>query len=88
MQYQIEMDRLQNEQEVAYNVYNQLAQQLELTRSKLLERTPVVVVVEPPILPYKASHPKKMMMGLLYVFLAFFGTAFWIILKERILDKQ
>ena len=88
MQYQIEMDRLQNEQEVAYNVYNQLAQQLELTRSKLLERTPVVVVVEPPILPYKASHPKKMMMGLLYVFLAFFGTACWIILKERILDKQ
>lgn len=87
MQYQIEMDRLQNEQEVAFNVYNQLAQQLEITRSKLLESTPVVVVVEPPILPYKASSPKKMMMGLLYVFLAFFGTAFWIILKDRIIDK-
>ena len=43
--------------------------------------------MEPPILPYKASSPKKMMMGLLYVFLAFFGTAFWIILKDRIIDK-
>jgi hypothetical protein len=41
--------------------------------------------MQPAIVPVKASSPKKMMMGLLYVFLAFFGTAAWYIVKECLL---
>ncbi len=82
LQYQIEQERLQNEQELAFNVYNQLAGQLELSRAKVAESTPVCVVMQPPYTPFKASSPKKLMMGLLYVFLAFFGTAAWIVIKE------
>lgn len=88
MQAQIEMNRLSNEQDLAFNVYNQIAQQLEITRAKVEESTPVCVVMQPAIVPYKASSPKKMMMGLLYVFLAFFGTVAWIILKDRIIAKS
>ena len=88
MQYQIEQNRLQNEQDLAFNVYNQIAQQLEMARAKVSESTPVCVVMQPAIMPIKASSPKKMMMGLLYVFLAFFGTAAWIIIKERIIDRR
>lgn len=88
MQYQIEQNRLQNEQDLAFNVYNQIAQQLEMARAKVSESTPVCVVMQPAIMPIKASSPKKMMMGLLYVFLAFFGTAAWIIVKDRIIDNR
>lgn len=87
MQYQIEQDRLSNEQELAFNVYNQIAQQLEMARAKVAESTPVCVVMQPAIVPVKASSPKKMMMGLLYVFLAFFGSAAWFIVKDRIIDS-
>ena len=87
MRYQIEQERLSNEKDLAFNVYNQIAQQLEVARAKVTESTPVCVVVQPAIVPIKASSPKKMMMGLLYVFLAFFGTAAWIIIKDRVIDN-
>lgn len=88
MQYQIEQDRLENEKDLAFNVYNQVAQQLELSRAKVAEKTPVCVIMQPPTVPFKASSPKKMMMGVLYCFLAFFGTAAWIIIKDRIVRQQ
>ena len=88
MQYQIEQSRLSNEQDLAFDVYNQIAQQLEMARAKVAESTPVCVVMQPAITPIKASSPKKMMMGLLYVFLAFFGTVAWIIVKDRLLDTN
>ncbi len=88
MQYQIEQDRLSNEQDLAFNVYNQIAQQLEMARAKVAESTPVCVVMQPAVVPVKASSPKKMMMGLLYVFLAFFGTAAWYIVKDRMIDRN
>ena len=88
MQHQIELDRLSNELDLAFNVYNQIAQQVELARAKVAESTPVCVVMQPAIVPIKASSPKKMMMGLLYVFLAFFGTAAWFIIKDRIIAAR
>lgn len=88
MQYQIEQDRLSNEQDLAFNVYNQIAQQLEMARAKVAESTPVCVVMQPAIVPVKASSPKKIMIGLLYVFLAFFGTAAWYIVTECMLPER
>ena len=88
MQYQIEQNRLSNEQDLAFNVYNQIAQQLEVARAKVAESTPVCVVVQPAITPFKASSPKKIMIGVIYVFLAFFGTVLYIIVKDRIIDNR
>lgn len=88
LQYKIELDRLSNEQDLAFGVYNQLAQQLEVARAKVQEQTPVCVVMQPAVVPFKASSPKKMMMGILYVFLAFFGTCAWIILKTAVTGRK
>ena len=84
MQYQTEADFLENQRDLAFNVYNQLAGQLEVAKAKVQENTPVCVVMQPAVVPFKASSPKKLMMGILYVFLAFFGTAAWLIIKELI----
>ncbi len=83
--YQIELDRLSSEKDLAFGVYSQIAHNLELARARVQEQTPVCVVMQPAYVPVKASSPKKMMMGLLYVFLAFFGTSVWIIIKDRII---
>ena len=86
-QYLMEQDRLEDEKDLAYSLYNQLAQQLDMCRTKLLEVTPVVVLLQPSTIPYKATTPKKMMIGILFVFLAFFGTSAWYLIKERIIDN-
>lgn len=86
MQYLVEQDRLENEKELAYSLYNQIAQQLDLCRTKLLEHTPVLIVLQPSTVPYKATTPKKMIIGLMFVFLAFFGTCAWYIVRDRILE--
>lgn len=88
MQHQIEEKRLSNEQELAFNVYNQISQQLEMARAKVAESTPVCVVMQPAIVPIKASSPKKMMMAALYVFLAFFGTSAWYVVKESVIKSN
>ena len=87
MQYQVEQERLANEMNLAFDVYNQLASQYEMAKAKLQEQTPVCVVMQPAVVPYKASKPQKMLMGVLYVFLAFFGTVSWYIIKECILPE-
>ena len=88
LQYQMEQDRLENEKDLAFGVYNQIASQLELAKAKVQEKTPVCVVMQPPYTPFMASSPKKLMMGILYVFLAFFGTAAWLVVKELINDAK
>lgn len=85
--YQVELDRLQNEMGLAFSMYSQMAQTLEMARAKVQENTPVCVVIEPAYIQVKASSPRKMMMAALYVFLAFFGTVSWIIVKDRIINK-
>lgn len=87
MQYQVEQERLANEMNLAYDVYNQLASQYEMAKAKVQEQTPVCVLMQPPVVPFKASHPKKMMMGMLYVILAFFITAAWLLIKEGVLKE-
>ena len=87
VRYQVEQERLKNEMDLAFNVYMQMAQQREMAVAKIQEETPVCVTIQPAVIPILASSPKKMMIGLLFVFLAFFGTSGWVILKNRILDK-
>lgn len=86
LQYLIEQDRLSDEKDLAYTLYNQLAQQLDMSKTKLLEKTPVVVILQPSTVPYKATSPKKMMLGIIFLFLAFFGTCAWVLIKEHILN--
>lgn len=82
-----ERDRLENEMSLSLNVYSQLAQQLEAAKAKVQEKTPVCVVVQPAIEPLKASYPKRVMTVFIFVFLAFFGTSAWLIVKYRLMSN-
>lgn len=73
-----EQKRLQNEMSLAYNLYNQTAQQLQLAKAKVQESTPVYAVVQAATVPLKPSKPAKALIILGCVFLAGAAAAAWI----------
>ena len=74
-----EQERRQNETDLAYNLYNQMAQQLQLARAKVQESTPVYVVVQPATVPLRASAPSKILILIGCVFLAGAAAVVWIL---------
>lgn len=84
MRAQAKHDDLQNEVQLAYSVYNQMANQLQLVRAKIQENTPVYTVIDSATVPERASSPKKMLLMIAFVFLAFVGTTGWIFFRQII----
>ena len=56
---QTEEQRLQDQYNLAFNVYTSLAQQLEQARIKVQEETPVIKILEPVQVPVKRSAPRR-----------------------------
>ena len=93
---QTRQERLQNEMNLAYNLYNQTAQQLQLAKAKVQENTPVYTIVQAATVPLKASKPSKLMLLVGFVFLAgvmsvgwvLFGKGLWSSLKQSIHSEE
>lgn len=89
-----EQERLQSEYNLAFQVYSALAQQLEQSKIKVQEVTPVFNVVDPAQIPIEKSKPKSslIMIGMLFVGLCV-GVAFVLVkasflkFKKEILGK-
>lgn len=88
---QTQLQRLQSDYDLAFNVYKALAQQLEEARLKLQEETPVVKIIEPAVVPDEKSAPKRKMIMIVSVFLGgfvgiglLFGLMLWGNLKGQI----
>ena len=84
---QTQQERLRNEMELAFNVYNQTAQQLQVAKAKVQEDTPVYTVVEAATVPLRASKPSKPLILIGFVFLAGVGSCGWV-LFGRDLKKE
>lgn len=74
-----EQERLQNEMALNYNLYNQMAQQLQLAKAKVQESTPVYAVLQPATVPLRAVKPSKMMILIGFVFLFGAAASGWIL---------
>ena len=85
--YRSRMERLQNESSLAFTVYNQLSQQLQLAKAKVQEVTPVYTVIQPSSIPLKASEPNKPIILIGFLFLAFVCSSGWILLGKDIMVK-
>lgn len=81
-----EQERLQNDMNLAFQVYSQVAQQLQVARAKIQEEKPVFAVVEPATVPLQASNSRGMVViGI--VFLALVGTIGWKLFGEPCLQQ-
>lgn len=92
----IEQERLQNEMNLAYQVYSNVATQLQMAKAKVQEAKPVFAVVEPASVPLQPSGTSRKMILIGIVFLAVAGVAAWILfgqdlwnnLKEGLTEKK
>ena len=75
----IEQERLQNEMNLAYQVYSNVATQLQMAKAKVQEAKPVFAVVEPASVPLQPSGTSRKMILIGIVFLAVAGAAAWIL---------
>lgn len=80
-----EGERLQNEMSLAYQVYSQVANQLQVARAKVQEAKPVFAVVEPASVPLHPSGTSKKMILIGFVFLAVIGASAWILFGRDLL---
>lgn len=77
-----ERERLQNDMNLAYQVYSQVAQQLQVARAKVQEEKPVFAVVEPAVVPLQPSGTGKKTIVIGFVFLAVVFTGAWQLLGK------
>ena len=92
----IEQERLQNEMNLAHQVYSNVAAQLQMAKAKVQEAKPVFAVVEPASVPLQPSGTSRKMILVGIVFLAVAGAAAWILfgqdlwknLKEGLNEQQ
>ena len=84
---QIEQERLQNDMQLAYQVYSNVATQLQMARAKVQEAKPVFVIVEPASVPLQASGTSRAMTVIGTIFLIVAGTAVWILFGKDFLSQ-
>lgn len=75
----IEQERLQNEMSLAFQVYSNVANQLQMAKAKVQEAKPVFVIVEPASVPLRASGTSRAMTVIGTIFLIVAGTAAWLL---------
>lgn len=75
-----EQERLQNDMNLAYQVYSQVAQQLQLARAKIQEEKPVFAVVEPATIPLEPTGTSRKVIVIGITFFIICGTGLWKIL--------
>lgn len=91
-----ERERLQNDMNLAYQVYSQVAQQLQVARAKVQEEKPVFAIVEPAVVPLEPSGTSRKVIVIGFVFLAvvftgawmLLGKPYWLKLKEGLKQKD
>lgn len=82
-----EQERLQNDVSMAYQIYSQVASQLQVARAKVQEEKPVFAVVEPAVVPLYASGMGMKMYVILSVFVAVFFSIVWTLFGKGLLNN-
>ena len=82
-----EQERLQNEVNLKYGLYNQMAQQLQLAKAKVQESTPAYAVLQPATVPLRAAKPSKMMLMVGFAFLFGAAAAAWELFGKELVAR-
>lgn len=82
-----EQERLQNDMSLAYQVYSQVASQLQVARAKVQEEKPVFAVVEPAVVPLTPSGISKKTYVLAFIFLSVCIVIFLKLFGKDVLNK-
>ena len=73
-----ERERLQNEMQLKYQLYNSCAQQVQMAKAQVQRETPVCTVLTPPTTPLKDNESGAKTL-VIFVFLGFCLAAVWVL---------
>jgi hypothetical protein len=73
---------LENDMQLQYNAFTQVAAQLMAAEAKVQEDTPAFTTLQSATVPVKKAGPGRAKIYLVFLFLAFLGVTAWILHKE------
>ncbi len=85
--YQLEMDALENDMQLKFNVYNQMMLQKQGAEAKIQERTPSFTILESSYVPNEASSMPRAFMVLIFIFLGCCLDAIWVLWGRQFFKK-
>lgn len=73
---------LENEMQLQYNAYTQVAAQMLAAEAKVQEQTPAFTTLQSATVPVKKTGPMRSKLCLIFLFLSSLVTTLWILYKE------
>jgi uncharacterized protein involved in exopolysaccharide biosynthesis len=81
---QADLERLQDERNLAFNIYNSLSQRYEEARIKLQEETPIFKELQPAAVPALRSEPKRGLIVVIFTLLGGIISIGWVLISPAI----
>lgn len=78
-----QIQKLENEKNLKYQAYSAVTQKLQAARAKLQESTPVITVLQGASVPVKPAGPKRMLITLGILFLAYIAVSIYLLEKAK-----
>ncbi len=85
--YRQEMEALENDMQLKYNVYNQMLLQKESAEAKIQERTPSFTILESSYVSNEASSIPRTLVVLIFMFIGCCADILWVLWGRRIFKK-
>ena len=79
---QSERTKLENEMQLQYRTYSQVAAQLQMAEAKVQEDTPAFTTLQPATVPVKKDGPKRIVIAFILFILALLSTTIFILYKQ------
>lgn len=80
----VEKTRLEADMDMKNTLYTQWAQQVELSKAKIQQNTPVYTILVPASIPALPSSPRKLFVVFAFCFLGFVGGLSVVLLKDPV----
>ena len=74
--------KLENKMQIEARAYSQVAAQVQMAEAKIQEDTPAFTTLQPASVPVEKAGPRRALICLIILFLAFIGTTLYILFKE------
>ena len=81
--YIIKRDELENEMSLRFSTYKQLSEQLQITKAKVMERTPAFTIVQMASVPLKHSNMSKIMILIMFEMIFVGGYFLYLCYRNR-----
>lgn len=82
-----EEERLQSRYNLSFNIYNQLAQQVETIKLQINESTPVFTVLEPIQVPVAKSEPNTVFILIIWISVGLAFCVVYILIHRLMIDR-